>query len=1189
MGVTAYGVTEILHVEQALIRDDFSGASMPRAVVTLPESCQDACLRRRRGCAHRQCAREESRFRTTEDARMKDLVDWLTRIGMQQYGPCFAAHRIDLAILPELGDADLEKIGVAALGDRRRILKAISALAAPGSSSGRMEAEASDHAPASERRQLTVMFCDLMGSTDLATRLDPEEWRRMLVTYHEAVAGAVGEYEGYVAQLLGDGALVYFGFPVAHEDDAIRSIRAALATVAAVHRIRGVPHQLRTRIGIATGLVVVDCIGAGTPASELSATGEAPNLAARLQASAPPDGVLISRQTRVLVGDAFQLEPMSPLELKGYPEPVPAWRVTGERQFESLFSAVRASPAAELIGRESELSLLVDRWRTACDGEGQVALLSGDAGIGKSRIAQALRDHVAGDSGRSILLQCSPYHVNSTLYPVVHALEIAADLPSSQSLDERRAALSRYLDECGAKLAGTTLDRLIDMLTPSASPRDASNTDAASINEATPEQRRKATLVALTEVFIAISTRTPLLLILEDAHWIDRTTEEWLSGMIARVDGRSLLLVITARPEYHATCVNRQHCTTLALSRLNHRHAQTLISRVAQSKALPDAVVREIVAKGDGVPLYIEEMTKAALALIDQGGPAADAGTALGRQIPSTLKDSLMARLDRLGLAKQVAQAAAVIGRDFDLRLLAETLTVTDAEAREALEKLLSAEIVFPRGSAGDTVYSFKHALLRDIAYESLVMRRRALLHGRIAQAIERLDPNLAADHPEIMALHHQEAGHLRDAIRYWEAAGDLAWWRCLGREAEMHYAKALGHLNGLPADLSRSEIELSLTLKRGEALATTDGYASAQTIRSYERARDLAQALNRTAELVQAWSNSAFALGRPHEVIEAMRNVHPEELASLEPHLRVTASLNLGVAHFLRGEMDEASRCLEEAMALDDVEQITHRHPVGGGDPAIVVRSYLARLRAMQGSLEQAERLGQQAMAIARERGHQPSVAWAMQTSIPFLILRGAFEEAAKEAARMLELSERLGFRTRIASGHVLLGRAMAGLGSTAMALAHFRAGWDIWSAAGGKFHLPEWGAHAADALVRAGWVDEARRFVADSCDIQDSTGQTYHEGELLRIAGRIHEADGDTGGAEHEYRRAGQIAEHMGLKLFSLRASRDLARLLLSQGRAGQALPGLAAAYAKFSEGHQFGDLREAKALLDAVETGT
>lgn len=241
-----------------------------------------------------------------------------------------------------------------------------------------------------------------------------------------------------------------------------------------------------------------------------------------------------------------------------------------------------------------------------------------------------------------------------------------------------------------------------------------------------------------------------------------------------------------------------------------------------------------------------------------------------------------------------------------------------------------------------------------------------------------------------------------------------------------------------------------------------------------------------------------------------------------------------------------------------------------------------------MQGSLEQAERLGQQAMAIAREPGHQPSVAWAMQTSIPFLILRGAFEEAATEAARMLELSERLGFRTRIASGHVLLGRAIAGLGSTAMALAHFRAGWDIWSAAGGKFHLPEWGAHAADALVRAGWVDEARRFVADSRGIQDSTGQTYHEGELLRIAGRIHEADGDTGGAEHEYRRAGQMAEHMGLKLFSLRASRDLARLLLSQGRAGQALPGLAAAYAKFSEGHQLADLREAKALLDAGEAG-
>jgi class 3 adenylate cyclase/tetratricopeptide (TPR) repeat protein len=1116
---------------------------------------------------------------------MQDLVKWLEAMGMAQYAPLFVAQKLDMDLLPELSDEDLEKLGVSALGDRRRLLRAIATIGDDRTRPVFQQTLLSPNTPSdregAERRQLTVMFCDLVGSTELANRLDPEEWRRVLAAYHQDVTLAVSTYAGYVAQLLGDGVLVYFGFPRANEDDAIRAVRAAAGVVAAVGRLDAASRRLQTRIGIATGLVVVANVGAGTPAAELSAMGEAPNLAARLQAQAAAEGILISDSTRALIGDAFELETAGPLALKGYPAPVQAWRVMREREVESLFAAIHPGRPSELVGRDSEVALLVDRWRTACEGEGQVVLLSGEAGIGKSRITQIFRERSAKESAQSMLLQCSPYHRNSTLYPVVHAFEMAAHVKSIDGASEREAALSGLLARYGASLDDEALGSLVDLITRPDARRPLAG-------DVTPQQQKQRMLQALTDVFLSASRSQTILLIVEDAHWIDPTTEEWIGRLVDGLVERSILLVITARPEYMPTWGDRLHWSVVTLNRLSHRHASALVSRIAQGRSLSADMAQEIVAKADGVPLFIEELTKTVLALDAQELASAE-DRLDGRShlaIPSTLKDSLMARLDRLAEAKQVAQAAAAIGRDFDVRVLAEVMRSAEGGLEHALGELVGAEIVFRRGLAQEASYSFKHSLLRDVAYESMLRSQRSMLHSRIAQAIESTQPTLASTHPELLALHHQEAGNLPEAMHYWEAAGDLAWSRSLGREAEVNFGNALAQLERVPETEARTELELSLSLKRGHVLSATEGYASEETDHSFERARHAAQKLGRIDEFVRALSSSPwFAKGRAEAVIKSMHGIAPDQFASLTAALRVAVWFNLGVAHFLRCEMDQAQHYLQEVMALDDVQKLTHLHPLGGGDPAIAIRAYLTRLRTLQGFLEHAESLGLQAVGIARERGHVPTIAWATQIWIPFLLSKGRFASAMEETEKLVELSERLGLKTRIGSGYVLLGRAAAGLGEIDTAVAHFRKGWQTWESAGGKFHLTEWGAHAADALLRAGRIDEARRFVAQSQHIQNTTDDTHYSAELLRLTGRLEEADGDAVGAESRYRQAMQAAERSGLRLFLLRASRDLARLQHRLGRTSESRQHLEPIYDGFTEGHDFCDLLEAKALLDAL----
>ena len=584
---------------------------------------------------------------------------------------CFGRPGIDLDVLCDLNNAELEDIGLS-LGDRKRLLKAISAspAASPTLNAERVVTRGADAAAAAtaERRQLTVMFCDLVGPTVLSAKLDPEELRQVIGAYHDAIAEAVGPYEGHIAQFLGDGVLVYFGYPRAHEDDADRAVRAGMATQNAVTRLRLKGDlQLQARIGIASGQVVVGEIGTGTSAAEVSASGETPNMAARLQGCAQPGEIVISADTRRLLGASFELQSLGALELKGFASATHAWRVIGERSVASRFEAQHIQELTQLIGRESEVSLLRERWAMALDGEGQVVLLTGEAGIGKSRISQALRQRVVGEAFTTVLWQCSPYFTSSALYPVAQQLSRAAGIVPAKPPEERAHKLVQLLESTGLK--PESVGYLLKML---------GLPDGGRLPAGLAPQREKAnTLNALVDGVLGLAQHQPVLLLVEDAHWIDPTTEELLALAIERLRRERVLILITGRPEYSPSWGSPTNLTRLVLSRLGQRQCAALIDVVTGGKPLPDEVIAQIVSRTDGIPLFVEELTKTVIEsglLVETPIGYELTGPLPALAIPSTLQDSLMARLDRLAPAKEVAQVGATIGREFSHRLLSAVL-----------------------------------------------------------------------------------------------------------------------------------------------------------------------------------------------------------------------------------------------------------------------------------------------------------------------------------------------------------------------------------------------------------------------------------------------------------------------------------------------------------------------------------
>ena len=659
---------------------------------------------------------------------MQQMADWLEKLGMSEYAKPFAENGIDVSALRHLTDQDLKDIGVL-LGHRRKMLAAIAELGGAVPASPQPTFTESKTRDTAERRQVTVMFSDLVGSTALSARMDPEDLREVISAYQKCVADTVRRFGGFVAKYMGDGVLVYFGYPQAHEDDAERAVQAGLQLIAAVANLK-TRASLQTRVGIATGLVVVgDLIGAGA-AQEQAIVGETPNLAARLQGVAEPNTVVIAEATRKLLGNLFELEDLGAKDLKGIAGQVRSWAALRASSAEGRFEALHTTGLTALIGREEELELLLRRWSKARTGEGQVVLLSGEAGIGKSRLTAALLQRLAAEPHTRLRYFCSPQHTDSAFYPIISQMERAVGLAHDDTPQAK-------LDKLDAVLAQTSTSKQDAALF--AEMLSLPNDRRYPTIELTPEQRRQRTLEALTAQLTGLARQNPVLMIFEDVHWTDPTSLEVFGRIVERIRTLRVLLIVTFRPEFEPPWIGRPYVTALTINRLGERDIDAMIDRVVGNKHLPESIRQDIIERTDGIPLFVEEMTKAVLEAEGEGAVQRVTAAIPSRAhaVPASLHASLMARLDRLGPAKEVAQIGAAIGREFSHALLAAVMRKPEAELASALDRLIAAGLLFQQGVRPHASYLFKHALVQDAAYGTLLRETRHALHARIAETLE--------------------------------------------------------------------------------------------------------------------------------------------------------------------------------------------------------------------------------------------------------------------------------------------------------------------------------------------------------------------------------------------------------------------------------------------------------------------
>jgi class 3 adenylate cyclase/predicted ATPase len=1093
-----------------------------------------------------------------------DVAEWLRRLGLEQYEPAFRANEIDARVLPSLTAEDLKDLGVTLVGHRRRLLDAIAALGS--------EAPAAATAPPArtdaERRQLTVMFCDLVGSTALSAQLDPEDLREVIAVYHRAVADVVGNLDGFVAKFMGDGVLIYFGYPRAHEDDAERAVRAGLGLLDAVGRLDVKSVELRARIGIATGLVVVgDLIGEGS-AQEQSVVGETPNLAARLQALAEPNAVVIAAGTHRLVGDLFEYRDLGAIEVKGIAAPVPAWQVVRPSAVESRFEALRGSALTPLIGRDEEIELLMRRWTRAKAGDGQVVLVSGEPGMGKSRITAALAERLHAEPHIRLRYFCSPYHQDSALYPFIDQLGRASgfvrDDPPGSRLEKLEALLARTTppDEDGAFLA--------DLLSLPASERHP-------LPNLSPQRKKERTLEALIRQLEGLARKQPVLLVFEDAHWIDPTSRELLDLTIERVRSLPVLLIVTFRPEFQMPWTGQPQVTMLALNRLDRRDRTTLVEQIAGGKALPDEVIDQIVDRTDGVPLFIEELTKSVL---ESGVPLVG--------IPTTLHDSLMARLDRLSSVRRVAQIGAAIGREFPYSLLRAVSRIPEDELRSALGRLVASDLVFQRGAPPDAVYAFKHALVQDAAHDSLLRSTRQQLHAQIAEALEAQSPELTDSQPELFAQHFAEAGLVKKSVSYWSKAGRRSAARSAMAEAAAQLQKGLDQLALLPDTHERQRQELEICSALGAVSQAVRGSAALETGRANARARELWERLGYPAEYVQVpYGQSRYHVARG-ELDLALRL--DEDLLRLSRERNDSAGLVLGHLSsgrnlMLAGRFASSRSHLEEVLALYD--PAFHRSLVhqAGGHPHVTSEELLGIVLFCLGFPDQAVARSNAAIAEARRLAHPPSLAVSLAFGARLLSLIGDSAALSEWVDELLTLTIEQGFPLWRTEGMIYRGWATTKNGDLAEGISLLRRGSAAYRAAGAEMWMPHYIALLASACEFAGQVEKALILLDDALQIVERTGLRWLAAELNRHKGQLLLRQGHPETAEELCRKALSIAEEQGAKLWELRAAVSLARLRRDQGRRAEARDLLTPVYSWFTEGFDTPDLKDAKALLDEL----
>jgi class 3 adenylate cyclase/predicted ATPase len=1107
-----------------------------------------------------------------------DIANWLRDLGLKQYEQAFHDNAIDASVLRELTAEDLRELGVNLVGHRRKLLAAITLLRGEKMPEPRVEFR--QDSAAAERRQLTVMFCDLVGSTALSTRLDPEDLREVIAAYHRAVTEVVAGIDGFVAKYMGDGVLAYFGYPRAHEDDAERAVRAGLSLVDDVGRLDVKSVRLQTRVGIATGLVIVgDLIGEGS-AQEQSVVGETPNLAARLQAWAEPNAVVIAASTHRLVGNLFEYRDLGAIELRGMAAPVPAWQVLRPSTVASRFEALRGSAFNRLVGRDEEIGLLMRRWERAKAGAGQVVLVSGEAGVGKSRMTAELEERLRDARHFRQRFFCSPYRQDSALYPFIEQIGRASGFAPADTSDVKLEKLEALLAR------GSLPDEDVAFLAYLAS---LPGSERYPLPNLSPQRKKERTMEALLRRLEGLARRQPVAMIVEDAHWADPTSRELLDLTVERIGNLPVLLIVTFRPEFLPPWAGKPHVAMLMLNRLDQHDRTTLITQIAGGKALPGDVVAQIAERTDGVPLFIEELTKSILEsglLREEEDHYILEASLPPLAIPTSLQASLTARLDRLGAVRDMAQIGAAFGRWFRYTSLRAVSGLPEDALQASLARLVASELVHQNGIPPDAVYTFKHALVQEAAYGSLLRTNRQQLHKQIAETMEVHFPELADSQPEFLARHYTEAGVVEKSVFYWGKAARRSAARSAAAEAAVQFQKGLEQLALLPNDASRQRQELEFYAALGAVLQAVNGFAAPETGRAYARAGELWEQLGSPSEFLH--------IPRGQSIYYAIRGQFDLALRMDEDLLRLSRERNdptrLVLAHYssgrtlmFTGSLSSSRSHLEKALALYDTVSHGSLLDQAGVDPSSNAQAVLSSVLLCLGYPDQALARANTAIAEARSLGHQPSLAVTLAFGARLLLLIEDDAALDERATQLIAVSTEQSFAYWRALGTIYRGWVRVKYGDVTEGIRLIRSGSEAYRATGAMAWVPFHLGLLAAACEIAGQLEEAVTLAEDALQTATETGERWFAAELNRCKGQLLLRQGRAEAADELFHKALSIAREQEAKLWELRAAVSLARLRRDQGRRAEARDLLAPIYGWFTEGFDTPDLKEPKALLN------
>jgi class 3 adenylate cyclase/predicted ATPase len=1112
-----------------------------------------------------------------------DLTEWLGKYGLGLYAETFAKNHIDYSVLSDLNENDLEKIGVS-LGHRKILLRAIAALTAAQGFAGSPTAASNEASPSSahrdaEFRQITVLFCDLVGSTQLSETLEPEDLQKLIDAYRAGCNKAIDRYGGSVARYFGDGIMAFFGWPRAHEDDAVRAVRAALEVVTYVSQIPG-PVALACRIGICSGPVIVGDIANSASSWSMDAVGETPNVAARLQTLAAANTVLIAESTRRLVATAFDLQDLGPHELKGLTKPIRIYRVDAAKSATSRFEATHAESLTPLAGRSSEMSLLLDRWNKVKEGDGQAVLLSGIPGVGKSRLLYELKSHVQEEPHFFLLHQSSPYHTQSAFFPVIEQIEQAADLNARESDADKIKKLRAYLP----RSAGSSDEQVLLIANLLSIPVE----NDGELSKLTPQQVKNRTISALVDLLFHFSSQRPTVCVFEDAHWLDPSTIELLELIISQIDRARVLLVVSCRPEFRPSWIAHPNIATHSLTRLSQGEVKKMIRTLIGGESIPSQVIDQIVQKTDGVPLFIEELTTSILSAPSRTRATSErAAQPAAIRVPETLSDALMERLDRVAPSRKLAQIAAVIGREFSYDLLSSASQIEEDEIQSALALLEGADIIYRVGISPSVRFVFKHALLRDAIYDSLLKSKRQQIHADIAGILESDQPQVAETRPEVLAYHHQEAGNHLLAIRCWLESGRRALAHSANIEAIASFRKALELLSALPETADRNKQEIEIQLALGIPLIAVQGYASVESREAFSRARSLCLRLGDIPEYFQTlfglWGH-AWMSGKNDEALHMADEFMARARAKSETVPLTVAHRIMGSTLLTNGNFQSSTDHFENAIRLSG----QGKQPLNN---LYMVEPQAASLLLLSWDLwflgypDRALSRVSEGLKLAQDLGHQYTIAFAHYMTSVVHLLRGDAARAFAAAEISLGISREQRFSLYAILSRISRGRAMSGLGRAEEASAEITGGIGEARRQGVGFMLPMMESWLADLYANAGESALARSIIEAALE-NIGNGRSW-EAELHRQRGQLLLALGPSSmeEAETHLQNSIDVARRQGAKSLELRAATSLAELRRAQGRANEARALLEPVVGWFEEGADTIDVKRGRETLKAL----